>query len=303
MSLFVDLQAVLPASIETHIPPKLSSPVRIQEYGVGIFQKAFTKSALKKALKKGLVTVNSQIASTATYIYGGEEIVLHVPAVKVSQKELILPLSVLYEDDYLAVIEKPAGILVSGNSFMTVANALPQNLRESTLPDTTRPWPIHRLDYPTTGVLLVGKTNSSIRLLSKLFEKKKIEKIYMAVTIGSICGSGLIEKEIDGRNAASHYEVCQSVASERFKSLNLVMLTPHTGRRHQLRKHLASINSPILGDRDYGIGGLVLKGKGLYLHAHSLRFEHPFTKQEIFVASPLPKKYGKIIPSRTGTVV
>ena len=181
------------------------------------------------------------------------------------------------------MIHKPAGIVVSGNQFKTIANALPQNLQSSPLPDATKAQPVHRLDYATTGVLLVGKTSSGIRALNKLFEDKEVEKTYYAATIGEMEEQGSIFAEIDGKPSHSDYEVCESVLSERFGKLNLVKLHPYTGRKHQLRKHLSSIGNPILGDKDYGKEPFILKGKGLYLHAYSLRFTHPFTKEEVFI--------------------
>ena len=90
----------------------------------------------------------------------------------------------LFEDEHLAMIHKPAGILVSGNGFKTIAKALSQNLKPSTLKDCTTLQPIHRLDYATTGILLIGKTSSSIRALNKLFENKAINKSYYAISIG-----------------------------------------------------------------------------------------------------------------------
>lgn len=192
------------------------------------------------------------------------------------------------------MIHKPAGIQVSGNSFKTVANALGQNLKPSSLPDKVRPQPVHRLDYATTGILLVGKTSRSIRELNKLFEEKAVAKTYFAVTIGEMDRQGTIDLPVDNKPSRSHYEVLDSVPSERFGMLNLVELKPETGRRHQLRLHLASMGNPILGDKDYGIDGLILNGKGLYLHAHSLTFIHPFTTQEIHLQDPLPERFGKI---------
>lgn len=263
---------------------------------MGIFPTIPTKSALKKALKKGWITVNDQVATTATYIHGGECIKLSIPKEVSPRKKLVFKLQVLFEDDHLAVIHKPAGILVSGNSFKTIANALPQNLQASTLPDATKPQPVHRLDYATTGVLLVGKTSSSIRALNKLFADKEISKTYYAVTIGEMDDQGTIAAEIDGKKSQSDYEVYASVPSQRFTRLNLVKLTPQTGRRHQLRKHLSGIGHPILGDKDYGVEGLVLMGKGLYLHAYSLGFRHPFTREKVFFKSDLPQRFGKLFP-------
>ncbi len=279
---------------ETHNVPDIPYPIRLQEYGVGIFIAALTKSALKKALKKKYITVNDITATTATLINGGECISLSIPTAVSPSKQLIFPLTVLFEDDHLAMIHKPAGILVSGNSFKTIANALIQNLQHSKLPDATQPQPAHRLDFATTGILLVGKTSSCIRALSSLFEEKQIEKSYYAVTIGTMNDQGEITSEVDGKKAHSNYRLIESVSSERFGKLNLVKLSSKTGRRHQLRKHLASIHNPILGDKVYGNEGLILNGKGLYLHAFSLSFKHPFIHKSIYLEDELPKRFGKL---------
>jgi len=283
---------------ETHIVPNRSSPIRLQEYGVGIFIAALTKSALKKVLKKKLITVNDVIATSATLINGGERIILTTPKEVSPNKKLVFRLKVLFEDDYLAIIHKPAGILISGNSFKTIANALTQNIQPSNLPDATKPQPVHRLDFATTGVLLVGKTSSSIRALNKMFEDKKIEKTYYAVTIGEMNDQGKITSEIDGKKSQSDYKLFESVSSKRFGKLNLVKLIPQTGRRHQLRKHLSSTGFPILGDKEYGIENLILNGKGLYLHAYSLDFIHPFTNKKIYLKDELPKRFKKLFFSK-----
>ena len=261
---------------------------------MGIFNAVSTKSALKKALKKQYIRVNGEVASSATYIKGGERISLSILREVTSKKKLQLTLKVLYEDETLAAIHKPAGILVSGNSFKTIANALAQNLQKSTLPDATTAHPVHRLDYATTGILLIGKTSSSIRALNKLFENREIKKTYYAITIGEMKSKGPITSEINGKKAQSDLTLCESVTSKRFGKLNLVQLEPLTGRRHQLRKHLSGIGNPILGDKEYGMENLILQGKGLYLHAHSLQFTHPFSKKEISLNDELPKRFKRI---------
>ena len=106
---------------------------------------------------------------------------------------------------------------------------------------------------------------------------------------------GVINSEIDGKESQSNYEVIESVVSKRFEFLNLVKLEPQTGRRHQLRIHLSSIGNPILGDKEYGIENLILNGKGIYLHAYSLEFVHPFTNEISLIEDLLPKKFLKII--------
>jgi len=279
---------------ESHIVPKQITPTRLQEYGVGIFNAALTKSALKKALKKQYIRVNDVIATSATFINGGECICLSIPKESRPKKKLVFKLDVLFEDDYLAAIHKPAGILVSGNSFKTIANALAQNIKNSKLPDSCSPQPVHRLDFATTGILLVGKTRSSIRTLNKMFENKVVKKTYYAITIGDMNDCGKITSEVDGKKSQSNYKLLETVTSKRFGHLNLVQLEPKTGRRHQLRKHLSSIGNPILGDATYGIENLILKGKGLYLHAYSLKFIHPFTNEEIHIIDELSQRFKKI---------
>lgn len=210
------------------------------------------------------------------------------------RKNFVFKLDVLFEDDYLAAIHKPAGLLVNGNSFKTIANALTQNITRSTLSDVTKPQPVHRLDFPTTGILLIGKTSSSIRALNTLFKNRAIKKTYYAVTIGVMQPEDIITTTVDGKTSKSKYKVLQTVDSVRFKKLNLVQLEPFTGRRHQLRKHLSGIGNPILGDKDYGFENLILNGKGLYLHAYSLQFTHPFTNENLYLKDELPKRFKKL---------
>lgn len=279
--------------LETHIVPLQKEPIRIQEYLIGIFDTVSTKSAVKKAIKKQRILINNSPALTSRILNGGEKIAL-LKSEENRQREFKLKLDVLYEDDYLAVIDKPGGIVVSGNQFKTIDNTLSQNLQSSQQKDAVQSRPVHRLDYPTTGCLLIGKTASSIQVLNKLFETKEIQKTYHAITIGKMKTSGKVEVAIDGKTAISHFKVITTVKSERFEFLNLVELSPETGRRHQLRKHLASIGHPILGDKEYGIEGLVLRGKGLYLHASTLEFIHPFDKEKLQINSTLPQKFKKI---------
>ncbi len=284
--------------IATHISKEQNTSIRIQEYAVGIFETIPTKSALKKAIKKGLVFVNGEKASTALLIRGSEKIELYEAEtdINTSKKKFDITLEVLFEDEYLAIINKPTGVLVSGNSFATINNALPQNLKRSSLSDVTIPRPVHRLDYPTSGLLLIGKTTSSIIELNRLFELKLIQKTYHAISIANLPKNGEINTPIDSKVALTKFSVLKTVSSERFGNLNLVELQPSTGRRHQLRKHLFSLNSPILGDKDYYLEGLILKGNGLYLHASSLKFIHPFTSKTINISSNLPKKFERIFP-------
>ena len=280
--------------VETHIAQKQENAIRFQEYGVGIFNTIPTKSGIKKAIKKGLIFIDNNLATTSKYISGGEKIELFESEKPSTFERLKLDLEVLFEDDYLAIIHKPAGILVSGNKFITIANGLTQNLKKSNQFDAVKPKPVHRLDYPTSGLLLVGKTSASIQYLNKLFENKKIQKTYFAVTIAKMKSKGSISCSIDNRESLTDYEVLESVKSDRFEFLNLVKLSPKTGRKHQLRIHLLSIGKPILGDKQYFLENKILKGKGLYLHAASLDFTHPITKEKLTISKELPKKFRNI---------
>lgn len=282
--------------IETHIALHVEKPIRFQEYGVGVFKTIPTKSGIKKAIKKHLILIDDNPATTATFISGGEKIVLLEGNNQQKFNSLKLDLDVVFEDDFLAVIYKPAGIVVSGNKFVTIANALTQNLQKSKQLDAVKPQPIHRLDYPTSGVLLVGKTSEAILKLSELFQNKEIQKTYYAISIGKMEPSGLIHTPIDNKEALTAFKIISSVKSERFKYLNLVELSPKTGRKHQLRKHLLSLENPILGDKEYYLEDKILKGKGLYLHAASLEFVHPFTNASLKIQKELPNKFTFIFP-------
>lgn len=266
----------------------------MQEYAVNIFRTIQTRSAVKKAIKKELILVDGNVSTTALFVRGGENITLLEEPPK--HEPFDLDLEIIFEDDFLAIIRKPAGVAVNGNSFATIDNALVNNLLPSAQDDAIRPRPIHRLDYPTSGLLLIGKTSSSIQKLSELFENKEIQKTYHAITIGKMNREGAISSSIDDKEAFTQYWLLSFQSSQRFTRLNLLELSPKTGRRHQLRKHLSSLGNPILGDKEYGTEGLILNGKGLYLHASRLEFIHPFTKEIMDIRCDLPKKFLNIFP-------
>lgn len=280
---------------ETHIVPKLENPIRLSDYAGGVFQLIPSRKGMKKAIDKGWVSVDEKLAKTATIISGGETLTLEIQ--EQDRPQISMKIEILYEDDFLAVINKPAGIEVSGNRKRTIENALKSNLELSKEGDALSfPQAVHRLDFPTTGVLIIGKTRKAVLRLNDLFSNGETDKRYVAVTIGPIPGNGSIKSPIDGKDSRTDYEVVQSVNSERFEQLNLVNVKLFTGRRHQIRKHFSQLGNPILGDKDYGQQELILKGKGLYLHAKSITFKHPFTDEQLIVNAPIPKKFGKLFP-------
>jgi len=284
--------------IETHTAPALAERIRLSDYIPGIFKTLASRKASKKAIKNGLITINGDIGFTGDYLNGHEVLDLYQSPTQTKKPSIDLNLNVLFEDDYLAIVFKPAGIVVSGNKKFTLENALATNLKKSSQKDVLqRPEPVHRLDYPTSGALLIAKTSKALIDLNKMFEDKTIKKIYAAVTMGIQQKEGIIETEIDDKPSKTIYRVLQTQPSQKYNTLNLMELQPHTGRRHQLRKHMASLGNPIFGDLLYGEEGKNGKGNGLYLHAFSIQFQHPITGKEVSIHAPLPKKFNQLFPN------
>ncbi len=281
--------------LETYIVPPLEKPIRLSDLRAGTFSLIVSRKAFTKLIKANLVLVNNKKSTTATPLLGGEMITVFRDQTPTKKPSITIALEVIYEDEYLAIINKPPGVEVSGNKRYTITNALDKALKKSNQKDALqRPEPIHRLDYPTSGCLLIGKTASSVMKLNRAFQEKKIDKVYYAVTIGNQKTSGIIKVPLEGKSCISHFKVIDSVASIKYGVLNLVKLIPETGRKHQLRKHLAAIQCPIMGDLKYGNPNATGQGNGLYLHAYSLEFKHPETGVVISKTLQLPKKFNRI---------
>ncbi len=280
--------------IESILVPKLEKTERLSDYLVGKFQSVSSRKGIKKVISKKLIKVNGKIGFSGDYIKGGEIIQLFRPKEKEAiQLDITVP--VLYEDDDLAIINKPAGLTVSGNMNRTLVNALPNILKKSSKKDALPiPQPVHRLDRPTSGVLLIAKTRQSNVLLSQAFAERRIKKTYHTICIGKINDSGKITTPIKEKNAETNYKRIDSIDSDKYDGLNLLEVQLITGRRHQIRIHLSELGHPVLGDKTYGIEGKISKGQGLYLHASSIEFEHPITSEKTSASSPLPEKFKKL---------
>jgi 23S rRNA pseudouridine1911/1915/1917 synthase len=302
---------------------------RLDQYLVSAFA-GFSRSVLQKAIDAGGVTVNGHPAKASYRVRYGDQVRVQLPE---PSHELPvpedIPLDVLYEDEFLALINKPADMVVhpaKGHWSGTLVNAL--QFRFSQLSQANgdyRPGIVHRLDRDTSGVILVAKDEQTHRELSAQFEQRKIFKEYTAITAGVLDrDSDYIEGRIGkhphdrvkmavfddddeeiGKEACSYYEV-----DERFAGYTLCRINPRTGRTHQIRVHLASVGCPVLADKIYS-GRDSLKLSDLVhdldpaqdevilsrqaLHARRLRFFHPRLQRVVEAEAPLAADLQKTV--------
>jgi 23S rRNA pseudouridine1911/1915/1917 synthase len=282
-------------TIKEHIVSNApNQPVRLLNYCEGLFPGLPTKSSIKKAFKRGEIYLNHQPALSGHWVQLGDRIQWmdlenHPP------QPYRLDLSVLYEDEHIAALDKPAGIPVSGNQFRTLQNAAANCLKLSSQEDGLKwPKPAHRLDVPTSGIVLFAKTAKARIRLGEIFEKHQITKTYHAIVVGKPEEKGMVDEPIGGKIASSCYEVTKTVNAIRTEYLSLVRLTPKTGRTHQLRIHLNHIGHPIAGDPNYG-EDVGIRHKGLFLAATRLEFRHPITGQAIVITSEIPHKFHSLL--------
>lgn len=266
---------MLPLPIESHTVPPDTPRERLSDYAPRVFQAIPSRKGMKKAIKAGGVLVDGRQGQTGDWVLPGQRIEL-LPSALSQPKPLELPLEIVYEDEHLAVVNKPAGLPTSGNQYRTVVNALQYNLSPSDTPDAL-PWPrpVHRLDALTSGLLLAAKSHAASISLSRQFAEKTVRKAYQAVVAGKPPEAGAIREPIDGQEAHTEFRTLARVRSLKVEWLALLELIPRTGRTHQLRRHLAGIGHPILGDALYTGDKPLLKGKGLFLCAVELEFTHP----------------------------
>lgn len=281
--------------LETHIVPSEIEPERMQEYAAGKFAAIPTRKGIKKAIKRGRLLCNGKVVGTGHWVRPGEVIELTVDKGQ-PPKPYPMKLNVHFEDDCLAVIKKPAGITVSGNQHRTVQNAIMENLQPSGAFDKL-PWPqpVHRLDYGTSGLLLVAKSKGAQVGLGEMLAHRKILKSYHAVVVGKTATEGSISTPIDGKTALTFFTRKTIRVSHHYQFLSLLELNPVTGRRYQLRVHLSGAGHPILGDREYGKPGWAMKGKGMFLAAVRLEFTHPVDGQSVCVEMKTPKKFERVM--------
>ncbi len=277
--------------IATHIVPEGTGQVRFSDYAMRVFAVIPSHNAVKKAIKRGELLLDGEPRETGAWIRPGQRID-YVDTGRPRPKQYHTVIPVVYQDSFLAVINKPAGIAVNGNRFRTVENALLVNLLPSNETDAL-PWPrpVHRLDSPTSGLLLVAKTAGAHVGLGRQFETRTVTKRYRAIVTGKVPEKGCISTPLDGMDALTEFTLVRCVHSLKNVYLSLVDLWPRTGRTHQIRKHMAGEGYPVLGDGTYGAPGRVLRSKGLFLCAVELSFVHPVHGTRLVVKIDDPAKF------------
>ena len=271
----------------------------------------YSRSRLSAWIKAGQVTVDGAPARPRDPVHGGETIVLD--AVEEVQTHAVaedIPLDVLYEDEHVFVLDKPAGLVVhpgAGNPAGTLVNALLH--RDPALDKLPRAGIVHRLDKDTSGVMVVARTLQAHTALVAQLSAREVHRQYLAVVVGALVSGGTADAAIDrhprdrlrmavredGKDAVTHYRL-----RERFRAHTALECRLETGRTHQIRVHMAHLKHPIVGDPLYGGSLRLPKGasealiaalrgfKRQALHAEVLAFAHPVTGEAIRCEAPVP---------------
>ena len=280
----------------------------------------YSRSRLTGWVKAGAVTLDGVVVAPRYLLRGGEQVKLEAELeIEVASTAEDIALDIVYEDAYLLVLNKPAGLVVhpgAGNPTGTMLNALLHH--NPVLAELPRGGIVHRLDKETSGLMVVAKTLAAHTALVDMLSRHAVERQYEAVVLGGLIAGGTIDAPIgrhmgdrlrqavrdeeDGKHAVTHYRV-----RERFRAHTLIQCNLETGRTHQIRVHLAHIHHPLVGDPLYGGGlklpksatpELVLALRGFRrqaLHAERLAFIHPVTGEALAFSVPRPADMDALI--------
>jgi 23S rRNA pseudouridine1911/1915/1917 synthase len=260
-----------------------------------------SRSFIQKLIEDGHITLNGKLARASLKLKEGDSVCITIPPPEPS--ELLaedIPLSIIYEDDDLLVVDKPAGMTTHpapGNPAHTLVNAVLSHL--PALPESdnpARPGIVHRLDKDTSGIILIAKTRGALANLSAQFKSREVKKAYVALVKGKVTPqSGIIDAPI-GRDRAHRQKMTVTDSGrpartaytmlKYYGGYTLVEARPETGRTHQIRVHFASVGHPIVGDATYGAKSELVGRQ--FLHAQKLSFRLPSTGKTVEFTAPLP---------------
>ena len=273
----------------------------------------FSRSKIQKLIKNKHITLNGQEISSNTSVHEGD--VIQINDVKEEQtiKGEDIDLDIIYEDDYLLIINKPSGMVVHpapGHHSSTLVNALVGRFSLSNK-DELRPGIVHRIDKDTSGLLIIAKTDEAHEKLSEMIKNKEVERKYIALvngvikhetgTIDAPIGRDISSRQkmavtdINSKDAITHFKVLK-----RFKNHTLIECKLDTGRTHQIRVHMAYIGYPIVNDPLYGKSKKTTSF-GQMLHSYSIKFIHPMTNKLISFDIPLPKEFDELLNEVTNS--
>jgi len=279
---------------------------------------ALSRAALQRLIQEGRITINGRAVRPSHKIKPGDRIRMEIPRPEpIDLRPEPIPLEILYEDESLLVLNKPAGLVVHpapGHWSGTLVNALLYHFGSqgtlSTIGGKERPGLVHRLDKETSGVMVIAKTDQAHRALAAQFKQHSITRVYEALVWGKLKKpEGEIElaigrdtkerKKFSARTARPKASATAYRVAERLGKLaTRVELRPRTGRTHQIRVHLAAIGHPLLGDPTYG--GRKVKDLDrltiprVMLHARTLGFRHPTTGRALEFVAPIPADMGAL---------
>ncbi|MEM6321563.1 MAG: RluA family pseudouridine synthase [Bacteroidota bacterium] len=281
---------------QVHRIKSVASNTRLTDYAARIFPVLGSRTAVKKAIVAGTLLLNDEQIEEGALVKKGDLLVLKIKVAKRPKFKVDINLPIVFEDDYLLVVNKPAGIAVNGNRNKTVENAVATLVQPSRQADALpHPVAVHRIDVPTKGLVLLAKTKSALIQLSKAFQHNEVKKMYWAVVHGKTLTTAQIDQPIQGKKAVTRFETTKTVPSRIFQHLSLLQLFPVTGRTHQLRIHLKNEGHLIVGDKQYAEGQKTILGKGLFLCAGRLQFTHPVTKEWMDIRLEVPRRFAKLL--------
>ncbi|MGB5283503.1 MAG: RluA family pseudouridine synthase [Polyangiales bacterium] len=278
----------------------------------------FSRSALQRWIEQGRVEQAGEVISRKTKAIEGAEILIHpAPPEAMSAEPQAIPLEVLFEDEHLIILDKPAGLVVHpapGHPDGTLVNALLHHGQLRGGPDPLRPGIVHRLDKDTSGVMVVAKTAQAHERLVEMFQQHSLERAYLAIALGRPPGSIRYDtfhgrhpanrKKFTSRGDRGRRAVTDLESVEFLHGSALVRCRLETGRTHQIRVHLAEHGHPVLGDPLYGksIGDLELRRVSTELgrqalHAAVLAFDHPISGEPMRFETEPPEDFQRALRS------